>query len=187
MPPTVYQASLRRTVLLALAALGFVAVSVWLLLSRRGIRMDIAGAAGLMFFGLAAAAPVYRLIRRREPDLDGNTGDTPTSATEVRWTDDLTIPLPPGRTVAELVDVVLGSALRAEPVRATDRLLAVEFGLSKDESALARDRCFGGLVRAATGNPLNCPPRDKDPVAWESFQRGVRDPSLATGIYPDLA
>jgi hypothetical protein len=283
MPPTVYQSSLRRTVLLALAALGFVAASVWLLASHRSIRAEVAGAVGLPFFALAAAALIYRLIRRRPElvitddgfahrtwgrvawsdvravgireirvrntsrrmievvlhDPDAHVSAAPVAArtlmrvnqragyrpinlsavtlpvplTDVLaamkrhqpnlvvatgdqgfrrpdrqgWTDDLSVPLPPGRTVTELVDAVLRSALRAEPAEDMDRLLAVEFGLSAEDAELARDRCFGGLVRAATRNPLNCPAPDKDPVAWESFQRGLRDPSLVASIYPDLA
>lgn len=283
MPPTVYQSSLRRTVLLALAALGFVAASVWLLASHRSMRAEVAGGAGVLFFALGAAVLIYRLIRRRpelvitddgfthrtwgrvawsdvqavgireirvrntsqrmievvlhdpdahvnaapvatrtlmrvnqragyspinisavtlpdpltdvvaamkrhQPNLVVATGDRGISRPDMQgWTDDLTIPLPPGRVVTELVDVVLRSALRAESAQEIDRLLAAEFGLSADDAELARDRCFGGLVRAATRNPLNCPKRDKDPVAWESFQRGTRDPSLVASIYPDLA
>jgi len=103
------------------------------------------------------------------------------------WTDDLRIALPPNRTVAELVDFVLQSAIQAVPAKRIVKRLSKEFGLSKDDAALACDRSFGGLVRAATRNPLNCPPQDKDPVAWESFQRGSSDPSLVARIYPDLA
>src|SRR5258708_7702021 len=69
MAPTVYQAPLRRAVLLTLAALGFVAACAWLLVSHRNnIRADIAGVVGVPFFGLAAATLIYRLIRRR-PEL----------------------------------------------------------------------------------------------------------------------
>jgi hypothetical protein len=99
-----------------------------------------------------------------------------------RWTDDLTIPLPPGRTVGELVDVVLRSTLAGTPADEVERQLTAEFGLSPEDATLARNRAFGGLVRAATRNPQNCPPQDKDPVAWESFQRGTRDPSLVARV-----
>jgi hypothetical protein len=102
-------------------------------------------------------------------------------------TDDLTISLPPARTVAEVVDFVLESSLRGTPNEGVDRLLAAEFSLSPEDAELARDRSLGGLVRAATRNPLNCPPQDKDPVAWESFQRASRDPSLVARIYPQFA
>jgi hypothetical protein len=103
------------------------------------------------------------------------------------WTDDMTIPLPPGRTVEEVVEFVLQAALCRTPDNETERLLAAEFQLSADDAALARDRSFGGLVRAATRNPENCPVRQKDPLAWESFQRGTRDPSLIARIYPQFA
>ena len=103
------------------------------------------------------------------------------------WTDDLSVKLPPGRTVAELVDVILRSALGGVPYEEIDSLLRTEFELSADDAELAWDRCFGGLVRAGTRNTLNCPPPDKDPVAWESFQRGWRDASLLASIYPDMA
>jgi hypothetical protein len=103
------------------------------------------------------------------------------------WTDDLTIQLPPGRTVTELVEFVLQSALRGTTAEQIDRLFAGEFGLSPDDAELARDRSFGGLVRAATRNPLNCSESGKDPVAWESFQRGMHDPSLVARIFPEFA
>ncbi|MER7284076.1 STM3941 family protein [Dactylosporangium sp. NPDC000244] len=64
MPATVYQASLRRTVLLALGALGFVAISAWLLATHQSIVAEITGAVGVPFFSLAAATLIYRLIRR---------------------------------------------------------------------------------------------------------------------------
>ncbi len=103
------------------------------------------------------------------------------------WTDDMIIPLPPGRTAEEVVEFVLQAALRGTPDNETEGLLVAEFLLSPDDAALARDRSFGGLVRAATRNPENCPNRDKDPIAWESFQRGTRDPSLVARIYPQFA
>lgn len=103
------------------------------------------------------------------------------------WTDDLRIAMPPSRTIADLVDFVLQSAMHGVPAKRIVKRLAKEFDLSKHDAELAVDRSFGGLVRAATRNPLNCPPQDKDPVAWESFQRGSSDPSLVARIYPDLA
>jgi MOSC domain-containing protein YiiM len=105
----------------------------------------------------------------------------------MEWTDDLSIPLPPGRTVADLVEFVLQATLQGTPAEQIDRQLTTEFGSSADDGELARDRSLGGLVRAATGNPRNCPPQDKDPVAWESFQRGTRDPSMVARIYPTSA
>ena len=103
------------------------------------------------------------------------------------WTDDMTVPLPPGRTAAEVVELVLQAALRGTPDHETEKLLAAEFLLSAEDAALSRERSFGGLVRAATRNPDNCPVQDKDPLAWESFQRGSRDPSLVARIYPQFS
>jgi len=42
-------------------------------------------------------------------------------------------------------------------------------------------------VRAATRNPANRPAPDKDPIAFESFQRGEADRSLIARIYPEFA
>src|SRR5262249_28577543 len=103
------------------------------------------------------------------------------------WTDDLRIPLPRGRTVAEVVEFVLQAVLGGTADADIEQLLVAEFLLSPDDASLARDRTLGGLVRAATGNLQNCPAQDKDPVAWESFQRGSRDPSLIARIYPQYA
>ncbi len=103
------------------------------------------------------------------------------------WTDDMNIPLSPGRTVEEVVEFVIQAALRGTPDETTERLLAAEFLLSPEDAALARDRTFGGIVRAATRNHENCPRREKDPVAWESFQRATRDSSLVARIYPQYA
>lgn len=103
------------------------------------------------------------------------------------WSDDLTIPLPPGRSVADLVELVLRETLAGTPEDDVNRRLATGFGLSADDAEFARDRVLGGLVRAASGNPLNCPRRDQDPVAWESFQRGTADPSLLSRVYPQFA
>ena len=78
-------------------------------------------------------------------------------------TDDMTTPLPPGRTAADVDEFVLQAALRGTPDDETERLLAAEFLLSPGDAALARDRSFGGLVRAAARIPENCPAQDKDP------------------------
>jgi hypothetical protein len=99
------------------------------------------------------------------------------------WTDDMNIPLPTGRTVEQVVDCVIQAALRGTPHDAVEQLLVDEFLLSPDDAALARDRTFGGIVRAATRNQENCPQREKDPMAWESFQRAWRDPSIVARIY----
>lgn len=98
-------------------------------------------------------------------------------ASTAGYTDDLTIALPPGRSIAELVDVILTAALDNTPAEQIERLLVDQFGLSDDDADLARDRALGGLVRAATGNPANRPDPDKDPVAAKSHQRATTDPT----------
>jgi hypothetical protein len=50
------------------------------------------------------------------------------------------------------------------------RAIAFEFGMSESDAWLAFDRVQGGIIRALTARPDNCPDRDKDPMAWHSFQ-----------------
>lgn len=64
MPATVCHAPRRRTMRLALAALGFVAVSAWMLAIHPNLRVDVAGALGVLLFGPAAVVSIYRLVRR---------------------------------------------------------------------------------------------------------------------------
>jgi hypothetical protein len=98
-------------------------------------------------------------------------------------TDDMTIALPPGRAMAELVDMVIRGGLADASSEEIEGQLSAEFGLSADDAALARDRAFGGLFRAGTGNPANRPSENKDPVAWESYQRGLREPLIVSRIF----
>ncbi|WP_427886145.1 hypothetical protein ACQHIV_26545 [Kribbella sp. GL6] len=105
---------------------------------------------------------------------------------ELVVTDDLSVPLPPGRTVADVVDLVLGLVDRGASADEVEGALGREFGLNADDAALARDRVFGGLVRAATKNPANAPSPVKDPIAHESYRRGVADPGLVRKHNPDL-
>ena len=100
------------------------------------------------------------------------------------WTDDMTIPLPPGRTVEELVDSVIQAAIGGTLDDTTEHALIATFGRSPEDAALARDRTLGGIVRASTRNPANCPARDKDPLAWTSYHRARQEPSIIATIYP---
>src|SRR6185295_2395062 len=89
------------------------------------------------------------------------------------WTDDMTFPLPQGMTFEILVDRVLGELMSgAEGANVVDGLVS-QIGLSEEDAHLALDRTLGGVVRAATGNPLNRPDRAKDPMAWLSFERAT--------------
>jgi hypothetical protein len=100
-------------------------------------------------------------------------------------TDDMNISLPSSLTIEMIVDLVLSAGIAHTPDHDTERKL-VELGLSEDDAALARDRCYGGIVRAALNNPANCPSRGKDPIAWASYQRASKDPTIFPKVYPEM-
>ena len=102
------------------------------------------------------------------------------------WTDDMSVPLPAGRSAADVARFVIDAGLRGVSDVESEQLLMVEFSLTAKDAALARDRSFGGLFRAGTGNPANCPSRVKDPIAWEGYQLGKRDPSLLSHFFPQF-
>jgi hypothetical protein len=102
------------------------------------------------------------------------------------WTDDMTIHVCPPRTLEELVEFVLQAEIRKVPSDETVGTLATRFGLSVEDAGLAWDRTLGGLVRAATGIPANCPARGKDPVAWISYHRCLREPAIIAAIRPQF-
>jgi hypothetical protein len=93
------------------------------------------------------------------------------------WTDDMNIPLV-GATADDVVEFILARAPLADytDVDYEGLLLAVaeRFAISQDDAALALDRTQGGVVRARTRAPENCPNRDKDPMAYASYQK-LRD------------
>jgi len=101
----------------------------------------------------------------------------------VRWNADLSIALPPTLTVEHIVDVVLRAEREQLPRRATVAEL-VALGLTEDDAHLAFDRAVGGIVRAAARHPGNAPARDKDPVAWATYERCMREPNLPESIRP---
>jgi len=103
------------------------------------------------------------------------------------WTDDMTIPLPPGRSVGELVDFVIQCGIQGVPDDETERQLVEKFALTEEDAALARDRTYGGIVRAATRNIVNRPDPRKDPLAYASFERASADPAIIKSIYPQYA
>ena len=103
------------------------------------------------------------------------------------WTDDMTIGVPTGRSLDDVVDYVLQATIRRETPSKMVRHLITEFGLTLDDAALALDRTCGGVVRAAAGRQDNCPPKEKDPIAWLSFQRCLKHPKLIVAIYPQFA
>jgi hypothetical protein len=67
------------------------------------------------------------------------------------WTDDITIVVPTGRSLDDVVDYVLQSTIRGvSPTKMVEQL-SVEFGLTQSDAELALDRTYGGGVRAGTG------------------------------------
>jgi hypothetical protein len=102
------------------------------------------------------------------------------------WTDDLSIVLPSGVTLDEVVEVVLRSEALKKPYEGIVAEL-VELGLSENDAQLAHDRSLGGLVRAATSSPATAEWQDKDPVAWTSYQRCLREPELIAAVRPQYA
>jgi hypothetical protein len=100
------------------------------------------------------------------------------------WTDDLNIQIAPGHTLDELVDFILQAVVRRDDSSTIIAELVRNFGVSEDDAVLALDRACGGVFRAATGDPENCPDQQKDPVAWLGYQRCLREPSLFSAIFP---
>ena len=103
------------------------------------------------------------------------------------WTDDMNIRIAPHRTLDELVDYILQAAVRHDDSSTIIAALTKDFAVSGEDAALALDRACGGAVRAATGNPENCPSQQKDPIAWLSFRRCTRDSSIIAAIYPQFS
>ena len=106
---------------------------------------------------------------------------------EEAWTDDMSGPLPPNRTVGEITSFVIQQTLSGMSDESNENSLVTTFGFSPDDAALIRDRVFGGIVRAATGNKSNRPDLVKDPFAHASFMLAFRDASIIRTIYPQFA
>ena len=83
----------------------------------------------------------------------------------------MSVELPAGRTVEELVDYILLATEQSRQNEMVVAELSAEFGLTNEDAELSIDRVYGGVARARTGNQANCPDRNKDPIAWVSFQR----------------
>lgn len=67
-PETSYPSSVRRTALMLLGSVAFVAAGVWMLIVHSSIKMDVGGAVAVPFFGLGVIAFANRLVRRT-PEL----------------------------------------------------------------------------------------------------------------------
>jgi len=100
------------------------------------------------------------------------------------FTDDLTMCVARGETLASLVDYVMESEGSAAPWAERLDVLTERFALSFDYARLAIDRVDGGRVRAA--NPANEPDPAKDPVAWISYRRARGEPVSVDATGPSL-
>ncbi len=98
----------------------------------------------------------------------------PRAAMEV--TDDLSIPLPPGKTPRDVVTLVRDWA---GSQRDLFLRLTVEFAMSADDARLAIDRVGGGFTRAATGNVMNRPDPAQDPIAFAAYRVALGQPDEA--------
>lgn len=87
------------------------------------------------------------------------------------WTDDMRVSLAPGKTVAELVSLIMNAIDAGKEPHVLMPVLTSDFGMTIEEVHLAFDRVPGGIVRTLTGNLANRPDRTKDPLAYESLER----------------
>ena len=85
------------------------------------------------------------------------------------WTDDMSVNITTGKSEKELALSLMASLEIRESYEAMIQICIVNFGLSSDDAELALDRVQGGIVRAITCNRANKPDKEKDPLAWYSF------------------
>ena len=109
------------------------------------------------------------------------------SAIPEGWTDDMTIPLPPGQTVEAIAQFVIQREISKSSGEDTVQAVVASFGITSEDAALVYDRVLGGIVRAATGNVANRPDPTKDPFAYFSFERARRDRGIIAAIRPEYA
>jgi hypothetical protein len=87
MPPTVFQPSPRRTALIVLGAVAFVAVGVWLLLTGESVKALVGGGLAVAFFGYCAVLGTVRLVRREPELVVSDDGLSHVVHGEVSWDD----------------------------------------------------------------------------------------------------
>jgi len=95
----------------------------------------------------------------------------------------LWIRMPEGWTLERLVDLVLAAMQRGAPTEQIVSELRTA-GFREDDIHLAIARTIGGLVRARTSDRRAAPSRWKDPIAWMSYRRALRNPGLAAALRP---
>ena len=109
-------------------------------------------------------------------------------AASEEWVDSTQFAFSPGilqgRTVAELVDMIIGG-IRAQPDQEVLlSRIAEEFGLPESEPIRAVDRVLGGIVRAASKNPAARPSAETDPVGAIAFDRASADKGIIDDVFP---
>ncbi|BCY13596.1 hypothetical protein L3i22_086840 [Actinoplanes sp. L3-i22] len=82
----------------------------------------------------------------------------------------MSVRLARGTTMRELVLFLRTADAGGTSRRDVLTVLTERFALPFDDARLAMDRVQGGVVRASSGLPENEPDRDKDPLAWTSYQ-----------------
>ncbi|KAA6460991.1 hypothetical protein DYQ86_12010 [Acidobacteria bacterium AB60] len=85
------------------------------------------------------------------------------------WTDDRNVTIRKDRTIPELTIAVMKVLDEFEGESAIVCAIAEDFGMTESDAWLAFDRVQGGIIRALTTQPGNCPDRAKDPLAWHAF------------------
>ena len=101
-------------------------------------------------------------------------------------TDDMSIPLPKQWTIEDIRDFVIQAALTGTNDDDSEEAMVAKFGLSQDDASFARDRIFGGIVRAAIGGRSNRPSAKKDPFAYSGFMLATQNPEIIARIYPQF-
>ncbi len=86
------------------------------------------------------------------------------------WTDDMTISIRNGQSHEQVANWLLSSFESGKRFESVLEELVEKFGVSESDADLALDRARGGIVRAVTGNPNNAPSREKDPIAFHTFE-----------------
>ncbi len=72
----------------------------------------------------------------------------------------MNVTIRPDRTVMELTNAVMESVQNYNGELEVVRAIANEFGMSDSDAWLAFDRVQGGIIRALTARPTNCPGED---------------------------
>jgi hypothetical protein len=99
---------------------------------------------------------------------------------------DLSICLNSGRTLEELAQLVFDLLDAGVPYESTLERVRSQFALSSADAALGVDRAMGGLVRAASAQPMNCPDPNQDPIARASFALALRHPANIAALVTKL-